>query len=59
MTQIGSNLALPAIADGELIQLLPETAVRSFGLFAIYPSRRFTPRKVSLCPATLIAVFGN
>lgn len=57
--QIGSNLAMPAIAAGALIPLLTETAIRSRGIYAVYPSRRFTPRKVSRFVEILVASFSD
>jgi DNA-binding transcriptional LysR family regulator len=59
IAQIGSNLAREAIDDGVLIHLLPDTIVQSRGLYAVYPSRRFLPRKVSLFVAALIEAFGH
>lgn len=55
--QLGSNLAAPAIATGDLTHLFPETMVRSRGLYAVYPSRRFIPRKVELFIEALTSAF--
>ncbi len=57
--QLGSNLALPPIIAGQLVQLLPETMVRSRGLYAAYLSRRFTPRKVTLLVQALTEAFAQ
>lgn len=57
IAQVGSNLSRGPISRGELIHLLPETTVRSRGLYAVYPSRRFIARKVTLFLAALIEAF--
>ncbi|MBA3675910.1 MAG: LysR family transcriptional regulator [Sphingosinicella sp.] len=59
IAQVGSNLARGPVARGDLVHLLPETAVRSRGLYAVYPSRRFVPRKVSLFISSLTAAFSE
>ncbi len=47
IAQMGSNLANPDIVRGELRHLLPDTVVQSRGIYAVYPSRRFVPQKVT------------
>jgi DNA-binding transcriptional LysR family regulator len=37
-----------ALADGRLVQLLPEASPEPFGLFAVRPSRQFTPARLRL-----------
>ncbi len=59
VAQVGSNLSRGPIGRGELVHLLPETAVRSRGLYAVYPSRRFVARKVALFVAALVEAFEN
>jgi DNA-binding transcriptional LysR family regulator len=59
IAQIGSNVVLPHIAAGRLELLLPETAVRTGGLYAVWPSRRFTPRKVRAFVDFLIEHFSH
>jgi LysR family transcriptional regulator, regulator for bpeEF and oprC len=59
VAQVGSNLSLAPIARGELVHLLPQTIVRSRGLYAVYPSRRFVPRKVSLFIGALTAALSD
>lgn len=58
IAQLGSNLADPEIAAGRLIALFPDRAVRSRGIYAVYPSRRFTPRKVTAFVAALAEASG-
>ncbi|PKF60787.1 LysR family transcriptional regulator [Psychromonas sp. psych-6C06] len=36
-----------SLNNGELVQVLPEYKTLSFGMFAIYPHRRYLPKKVS------------
>lgn len=38
----------PALADGRLVQLLPKDSPEPFGLFAVRPSRQFTPARLRL-----------
>lgn len=47
VAQLGSNLVLPHVAAGRLELALTESAVRTRGLYAVWPSRRHTPRKVT------------
>lgn len=59
LAQVGSNLAVPALAAGALTQLFPETTVRSRGIYAVYPSRRFTPCKVRLFISALTELLAS
>lgn len=59
VAQVGSNLSRGPISRGELVHLLPETTVRSRGLYAVYPSRRFVARKVSLFVAAMVDAFEH
>lgn len=47
LAQVGSNIALPLIRAGALLTALEHVAVRSRGLYAVYPTRRYVPRRVS------------
>lgn len=47
LAQMGSNIALPRIEFGALRPVLANRAVQSRGLYAVYPSRRFAPRKLT------------
>jgi DNA-binding transcriptional LysR family regulator len=38
----------PALADGRLVQLLADASPEPFGLFAVRPSRQFTPARLRL-----------
>jgi DNA-binding transcriptional LysR family regulator len=59
IAQMGSNLAKPAIANGEVVHLLPQTMVQSRGIYAVYPSRRFVPQKVTRFVRALAEAFEN
>ena len=48
-----SFVARPEIITGELLELFPEVQRPSLVLYAMYPERRLTPHKVSLCVAFL------
>jgi DNA-binding transcriptional LysR family regulator len=45
--QMGSNLALPLIADGKVEHLFQDLTVQSRGIYALYPSKRYAPRKLT------------
>ncbi|ABD53804.1 LysR family transcriptional regulator [Jannaschia sp. CCS1] len=47
LAQVGSNVVLPLVASGELRIVFPEAAVQSRGLYAVYPSKRFAPKKLT------------
>ncbi len=47
VAQIGSNIAMPLIARGELRPCLTELAVVSRGMYVVYPNRRYLPRRVA------------
>lgn len=46
LAQLGSNLVLPHVAAGRLELVLTRYAVRTRGLYAVWPSRIHTPRRV-------------
>lgn len=46
-------VAKPEIDTGELIDLFPEVESPPLVLYAVYPQRRLTPRKVSVCVSHL------
>jgi len=46
LAQLGSNLVLPYVAAGRLELVLTEYAIRTRGLYVVWPSRSHTPRKV-------------
>jgi DNA-binding transcriptional LysR family regulator len=48
LAQIGSNVAMPLVRAGRLVLALTEHAVQSRAIHAVYPSRRFLPRRVLL-----------
>lgn len=57
--QVGSNVVLPLVAAGRLVLALTEHAVRSRGLYIIYPSRRFMPRRLTLFVQAMADAFAQ
>lgn len=57
IAQVGSNVALPLINTGKLTVLFPETAIQSRGLYAVYPSKRFAPKKLTAFVDHLVEAF--
>lgn len=57
LAQVGSNVVLPLVREGRLEVVLRDRAVRSHGLYAVWPSRRLTPRRVTAMVAYLAAAF--
>ncbi|BDG74413.1 LysR family transcriptional regulator [Roseomonas fluvialis] len=57
--QVGSNVVLPLVTTGRLVLALTEHAVRSRGIYAVYPSRRFVPRRLSLFVQALADAFAQ
>ena len=47
LAQVGSNVVLPMIEAGALVPALRRHAFASRGIYAVYPSRRYLPRRVS------------
>ena len=47
IAQIGSNIALPLIKDGRLTPTLRELTIQSRGIYAVYPSKRYAPAKLT------------
>ena len=50
-------VARPEIGTGALVELFPEVERPPLVLYAVYPERRFAPRKVTACVASLRAWF--
>lgn len=48
LAQVGSNIVLPLVREGALQTALEAYCVPSRGLYAVYPTRRYLPRRVSL-----------
>jgi len=59
ITQVGSNAVLPLINAGKLTVLFPETAIQSRGLYAVYPSKRFAPKKLTAFVDHLFEAFSH
>ncbi len=57
--QAGSNIVLPKVAAGSLVLALAEHAVRLRGLYAVYPSRRFVPRRLTAFVAAVAEAFAQ
>jgi LysR family transcriptional regulator, regulator for bpeEF and oprC len=47
LAQVGSNIALPLIRSGALITTLESYWITTRGLYAVYPTRRYLPKRVS------------
>ncbi|MCR9086956.1 MAG: LysR family transcriptional regulator [Rhodobacteraceae bacterium] len=47
VAQLGSNLAMPLIHGGRALHLLPRSMIRSRGIYAVYPSKRYAPVKLT------------
>lgn len=45
--QLGSNLALPLIAAGKAVHLFFTETVQSRGIYAVYPTKRYAPLKLT------------
>jgi hypothetical protein len=54
-----SNIVLPLVRDGSLDIILPERAKRLRGLYAVYPSKRFAPRKLTTFVQFLVDTFSE
>ena len=59
LAQVGSNVVLPHVAAGRLVLSLTETAVASRGLYLVYPSRRFVPRRLEMFMQTVTDHFAG
>ncbi len=59
LAQVGSNVVLPRVASGELQIVFPEVAVQSRGLYAVYPSKRFAPKKLTAFVDHLVDGFSD
>lgn len=59
ITQVGSNVALPLINTKKLDVLFPETSIQSRGLYAVYPSKRFAPKKLTAFVDHLVEAFSH
>jgi DNA-binding transcriptional LysR family regulator len=46
LAQAGSNIVMPMVRQGRLEVVLADRAIRLRGLYAVYPSRRFAPRRL-------------
>lgn len=53
VAQVGSNIALPLIRSGALVAALEDYQIQSRGLYVVYPTRRYLPKRVS----SLITLF--
>ncbi len=45
--QVGSNLAVPLVRSGAAVHLFADRTVQSRGLYAVYPSKRYAPAKLT------------
>jgi DNA-binding transcriptional LysR family regulator len=47
LAQVGSNVVLPMISAGLLVPVLASHVTVSRGIYAVYPTRRYLPKRVS------------
>lgn len=47
LAQVGSNVVLPMVRSQRLIVALQQHATASRGIYAVYPTRRYLPKRVS------------
>jgi DNA-binding transcriptional LysR family regulator len=47
LSQVGSNVVLPMVRSQRLIVALQQHATASRGIYAVYPTRRYLPKRVS------------
>ncbi|WP_376100704.1 LysR family transcriptional regulator (plasmid) [Roseomonas sp. CCTCC AB2023176] len=59
LAQVGSNIVLPKVSGGQLVLALEGHAVRARGLYAVYPSRRFVPRRLAALVASVVEAFAQ
>jgi DNA-binding transcriptional LysR family regulator len=59
LAQAGSNVVLPKVAAGSLVLALTDRAVRSRGLYAVYPSRRLMPRRLTAFVSAVADAFAQ
>lgn len=59
LAQVGTNIALPKVREGKLEIVLADRAVRSRGIYAVYPSRKFLPKRVSAFVSALALTFSE
>jgi DNA-binding transcriptional LysR family regulator len=59
LAQVGSNIVLPKVAAGQLVLALGGHAVRARGLYAVYPTRRFVPRRLTAVVAAVADAFAQ
>ncbi|WP_299870389.1 LysR family transcriptional regulator [uncultured Hoeflea sp.] len=59
LAQVGSNVVLPLAAAGKLKILLADKAVQSRGLYAVYPSKRYAPKKLTALVDHLVESFSG
>lgn len=59
LAQTGSNIVLPLVSKGQLEIVLADRAVSLRGLYAVYPSRRFAPRRLTALVQFLTERFAD
>ncbi len=59
LAQVGSNVILPSVKAGKLRLVLSDRAVQSRALYAVYPSKRFAPKKLTAFVDHLVRAFRN
>ncbi len=59
LAQVGSNVVLPLVEQGTLRLVLADQAARTRGLYAVYPSKRFAPKKLTAFIDHLVEAFSQ
>lgn len=59
IAQVGSNVVLPLVAQGRLVTCLEKYTRPSRGMYAVYPSRRYLPKRVSTLLDALVQHFSE
>jgi DNA-binding transcriptional LysR family regulator len=59
LAQVGSNISLPRVRQGRLELALTDFAVQSRGMYAVYPTRRYAPRKLTAFIAFVADAFAD
>jgi DNA-binding transcriptional LysR family regulator len=59
LVQLGSNVVMPMVAQGRLVTCLDTFVRPNRGIYAVYPSRRYLPKRVSALLEALTQHFAE
>lgn len=59
LAQVGSNVVLPLVHEGKLQLVLEQLALQTRGLYAVYPSKRYAPKKLRAFVDHLVEAFAE